>query len=151
MNPERWNRDEKQLRTLTPKEHMKEVIDNKWWGLLLKLVLTMVSIFVPILATSTAYIYNTINHHSNQLENLYEWRRGHETRAESEDRRIISVEESVHQRAIEIAVLKDNIPRIYQSTTETSAKLTLLNEQMDRYRKDISDLQSRFESIKSKN
>ena len=145
-----WYRDDRQTRVLTRATgNMKDVIDNKWWGLLLKVVLTITTIMAPILSKIMFDMTNVQNKHSTQIENITEWRRGHEDFSGSAIKRLEAVEKAVQERSIDVAVIKEQVRMINEALAKTSVQFQSMSEQMSRAQREFSDVQSRLEAVKN--
>lgn len=149
-----WQRDDRGLRTI-PK--MKDVIEHRIWGLIFKVFLALAPIVVPALiyhANQNADLLKrqgeAIQRHAVQLENLVEWRRGHQDHTDDKERRIQALERSNQERSTDVAVLKDRLMAVTASSEKTSASISLMTEQMARLQQQTAAMNETLKSIQNK-
>lgn len=149
-----WSRDQSGLRTLPP---MREVIENKVWGTLFKILLIIAPITLPTISAVFVHIYSTLNQHTKQLETLTEWRHNHQDMSNGALERLATVEKAIAARELEAAVMKEKLGTIGFTTEKTSAALSVISDQLIRLqqtatesREKIVNLQVQFDDVKSK-
>jgi len=140
-------RDDRGLRVLaSPNYAMKEVIDNKIWGNLFKLLLVITPLTLPIFV----HIYGTLNAHDRRLENLTEWRRGHSDVSAEGLARLSAVEKALASREVEVAVMREKLTMFAQSSERTAATLAVMSDQLVQMQRSVVEMKGKLDELKSK-
>lgn len=126
---------------------MKDVLDNKIWAVLFRLLLVMAPIACSAASAVFIHLYGTLTQHGKQLENLSEWRRSHMEFSESAVRKLEILDRTTQDRQLDLVVLRENVKATQDTANRTAVNLGIISEQISRLETAATETRERLSHL----
>ena len=107
---------------------MKEVLEHRVWGALLKAALVILPIISPVATGALYYAHSKLGDHQNQITTIQEWRRIHQDISTAALLRVEQLERENSRLSSAISVLDTKLTAISETTRKTADDVTKIME-----------------------
>lgn len=119
---------------------MKISTEGPFWKVA-QLLIHIVYLFTTAVLWRT---YDTLNQHQQRITIIEEWKKSYQESSVSVIERLSAVEKSDAVKAIELAVLKEKLGKMVEDTSRAASGISLLHDQFSRLQQATADISAKI-------